>query len=88
MPNTKSAPRFTRRDFDNVIPSGTYYHIIRRAREDGYCQDSEEVWGEETKGRPLKSYKVESLRQWIFQEDKVTKPLKEKVLNTLDQIEG
>jgi len=88
MPNTKSAPRFTRKDFDGVIPSGTYYHLIRRAREDGYCQDAEEVWGEETKGRPRKSYRVESLRQWIHKEGKITEPLKEKVLRTLNQIKG
>lgn len=88
MPNTKEASRFTRKDFDDVIPGGTYYHLIRRAKDDGYCQKSEEIWGEETKGRPLKSYKVDSLRQWIFQEEKVTEPLKEKVLNTLNQIEG
>lgn len=79
--------RFTVVDFKGIVPKPTINDIIYRAKQDGYCEDYEEVWGNETRGVPRKAYKIEELRAWINGPGNVTPPVKEKIFDRLKELE-
>ncbi len=85
---TNTANRFSRQEFDGVVPSGTFYNVMAAAKEAGVCTDYEERWGKRGSGRPLRYYDIDEMMEWLQETDRFTKTLRGKFLKRLKELKG